>query len=244
MSIPAALGVLRVCFVGLIPLVGMVSSAAWADDLAVQVGTGVGRSGDTLRVQFRPDASGTTIAGKPEVGTDLRRRLSSLWAHSRSTITALKADVDSLNRQMSEQGLTQEETRAELDRIRERRADARVSLNALVFLNRVAADSTRDATWGETVHRQEAVLRTPSVLVVNRTRTRMAVDVWDADSVRVSYVPVFAGFRGESLPSDGALARLAEVRSSISRCEGPEVGRLAQTRILLNLRPRGGRCGQ
>ena len=143
--------------------------------------------------------------------------LSDLRVRNRRSLLELKRDVDAMNLALEAGSVDADETRLLLADIRMRRIDARVSLNLMGFMNRVAKDEDLSARWSAPVHLIMPAPATPNVLVVNRTRGQMAADVWDTDTIRVVYIPAFSGFAKEAMPDEDALERAADVAAEVIR---------------------------
>ena len=161
-------------------------------------------------------------------------RLRMLHRQNRKLIEALRRDANAMNQALSRGAYSKAETRIRLTDIRRRRMDARLGLNLINAMNPVAADSTYTARWGVPVQRSIPVQNAPNILVVNRTRRNMAVDIWDVDSVRVAYVPFFCGFKEEEMPSDKILERLAGVKIQV-RFHDPAAAAVLAKRLLVEL---------
>ena len=144
-----------------------------------------------------------------EMLTDLRKR-------NRKSLLTLKRDVDAMNLALETGSVSAGETRLLLADIRMRRIDARASLNLMGFMNRLVKDRDLAGRWGDPVHLVMPAPATPNILVVNRTRGQMAADVWDADTIRVGYIPAFSGWVKEDMPNDEALERAANVKAEVS----------------------------
>jgi GWxTD domain-containing protein len=199
--------------------------AVWAGEVKVQVQAWSDGRKDSVAVQR--GAQGRTAGGQvrgpaPRRGwgadTGLRARVKALWQRNREVVADLRADVDSLNQRIEAGEASRAARRNGMNAIRQRRADARVGLDVLRFLHRVASDTTQDARWSDLTALQEAASTEPTILVMNRTGSRLAVDIWDKDSIRVSYVSIRSGPKGGvALP--GAGQGLPLVRATMTRID-------------------------
>ena len=152
----------------------------------------------------------------PSLAGDFEEMLKDLRIRNRKSLLELKRDVDAMNVALEAGSVGADETRLLLADIRMRRIDARVSLNLMGFMNRVAQDEDLSGLWGDPVRLIMPAAATPNVLIVNRTRGQLAADVWDADTIRVVYVPAFSGFAKEAMPDRSALEKAANVSAVVS----------------------------
>ena len=213
-------------------LVGLVlglvdhGGAVWAGDVKVQVQSWSGGQRDSITVlgdagKLMVREKGRTPSSRQGWGADtgLRARVKALWQHSRAVVADLRADVDSLNQRIETGEASRAARRNGMNAIRQRRADARVGLDVLRFLHRVAADTTQDARWSDLTTLQKAASTEPTILVLNRTGARLAVDIWDKDSIRVSYVSISSGPKdGVALPGPGQ-DLLPDIRVTATRVD-------------------------
>ncbi len=194
------------------------AKTANSDSLDVRV-TGTRGGVDSIHLQLdgrrSPGALNPVPSTSSPVG-DFEEMLEDLRKNNRKSLLALKRDVDAMNLALETGTVGADETRFLLADIRMRRIDARVSLNLMGFMNRVAQHPDLAGLWGAPVHLVMPVTATPNILLVNRTRGQMAADVWDADTIRVGYIPAFSGFAKEGMPDDKALEKTANVNADVS----------------------------
>lgn len=198
----------------------MLSAAdtAAVDTLDVRI-RGIRGPVDSIRLKV--DGRGSPRAVKPDRSTPygvegFDEMLKDLRLRNRRSLLELKRDVDAMNLALEAGSVGADETRLLLADIRMRRIDARVSLNLMGFMNRVAKDEDLSGRWSAPVHLIMPAPATPNVLVVNRTRGQMAADVWDTDTIRVVYIPAFSGFASEAMPDENALETAADVAAEVS----------------------------
>ncbi|MDE2999578.1 MAG: tetratricopeptide repeat protein [Gemmatimonadota bacterium] len=164
----------------------------------------------------RPVSTQMPVQETPSTTVDFREMLKDLRIRNRKSLLELKRDVDAMNVALEAGSVGADETRLLLADIRMRRIDARVSLNLMGYMNRVAQDEDLSGLWGDPVRLMTPAPATPNVLVVNRTRGQMAADVLDADTIRVVYIPAFSGFEKEAKPDRNALENVANVQADVS----------------------------
>ncbi len=194
------------------------ANAAHGDSLDVRV-RGMGGPVDSIHLKLDGRRSLRVEKPRPTRGSPVghfEEILKDLRIQNRKTLLDLKRDVDAMNLALEAGSVGADETRLLLADIRMRRIDARVSLNLMGFMNRVAKDDDLSGRWSAPVHLIMPAPATPNVLVVNRTRGQMAADVWDTDTIRVVYVPAFSGFAKEAMPDENALERAADVTAEVS----------------------------
>ena len=194
------------------------ANAAGGDSLDVRV---QGIQGPVDSIHLKLDGRRSLRATKPgpsipaPVG-DFEEMLTDLRKRNRKSLLTLKRDVDAMNLALETGSVSADETRLLLADIRMRRIDARAILNLMGFMNRLAKGRDLAGRWGDPVYLVMPAPATPNILVVNRTRGQMAADVWDADTIRVGYIPAFSGFAKEALPNHKALERTANVNAVVS----------------------------
>ena len=194
------------------------SNPAGGDTVDVRV-QGMQGPVDSLHLKWdgrRPVPKERSVPETPSTTVDFREMLKDLRIQNRKSLLELKRDVDAMNVALEAGSVGAVETRLLLADIRMRRTDARVSLNLMGFMNRVAQDEDLTGLWGAPVRLFTPAPATPNVLIVNRTRGQLAADVWDADTIRVVYVPAFSGFVKEAMPDENALEKVANVKADVS----------------------------
>ena len=82
---------------------------------------------------------------------DFREVLKDLRIQNRKSLLELKRDVDAMNLALEAGSVGADETRLLLADIRMRRIDARVSLNLMGFMSRVAQDEDLSGLWSDPV---------------------------------------------------------------------------------------------
>lgn len=192
--------------------------SARGDTVEVQI-QGAGGPADSIHLKWdgrRPVPTERSLPETPPATGDFREMLKELRIRNRKSLLELKRDVDAMNVALEAGSVAADETRLLLADIRMRRIDARVSLNLMGFMNRVAQDEDLSGLWGDPVRLFTPAPATPNILIVNRTRGQLAADVWDADTIRVVYVPAFSGFANEAMPDENMLEKAANVNADVS----------------------------
>ncbi len=192
--------------------------SARGDTAEVQV-QGAQGPADSIHLKWdgkRPVPTEGSVPETPSTTDDFREMLEDLRIQNRKSLLELKRDVDAMNVALEAGSVGADETRLLLADIRMRRIDARVSLNLMGFMNRVAQDEDLSGLWSDPVRLFMPASATPNILIVNRTRGHLAADVWDADTIRVVYVPAFSGFAKEAVPDENALEKAANVKAVVS----------------------------
>ncbi len=192
--------------------------SAGGDTVDVQV-QGMQGSVDSIHLTWdgrRPVPADKSVPETPSTAGDFREMLKDLRIRNRRSLLELKRDVDAMNAALEAGSVGADETRLLLADIRMRRIDARVSLNLMGFMNRVAQDEDLSGLWSDPVRLFTPTTATPNILIVNRTRGQLAADVWDADTIRVVYIPAFSGFVKEALPDQNMLEKTANVKADVS----------------------------
>ena len=192
--------------------------SARGDTVDVQV-QGMAGPVDSIHLKWdgrRPVSTEIPAPETPSSTGDFREMLKDLRVRNRKSLLELKRDVDAMNVALETGSVGADETRLLLADIRMRRIDARVSLNLMGFMSRVAQDEDLSGLWGDPVRLFTPATATPNILIVNRTRGQLAADVWDADTIRVVYVPAFSGFAKEAMPDENTLEKAANVNADVS----------------------------
>lgn len=192
--------------------------SARGDTVEVQV-QGTHGPADSIHLKWdgrRPVPTGSSVPETASTPGDFREVLKDLRIQNRKSLLELKRDVDAMNLALEAGSVGADETRLLLADIRMRRIDARVSLNLMGFMNRVAQDEDLSGLWSDPVRLFMPASATPNILIANRTRGQLAADVWDADTIRVVYIPAFSGFAKEAVPDETALEKAANVDADVS----------------------------
>lgn len=194
------------------------SNPAGGDTVDVRV-QGMQGPVDSLHLKWdgrRPRPALDTGPSAPSPAGNFQEMLKDLRIQNRKSLLELKRDVDAMNVALEAGSVGADETRLLLADIRMRRIDARVNLNLMGFMNRVAQNEDLSGLWGDPVRLFTPAPATPNILIVNRTRGQLAADVWDADTIRVVYVPAFSGFAKEAMPDESTLEKAANVNADVS----------------------------